>query len=346
LEVALTPGRGSASAVPVLWLTAGLGCDGDSIAMTAATQPSIEDLVGGVLPGVPPLELHHPILSYETGDDFLATFHAAANGDLGPFILVVEGSIPNENLSGEGYWAAMGNDPVTGEPITTCTWIDRLAPHAWAILAIGTCAAYGGIHAVDGNPTGAMGLSDYLGWDWRSPSGLPIVNLGGCPVRPDNATWTLLQLLRQYAGDGYLALDSERRPLQLFDHTVHEGCDRGGFYEQGDFAGEYGSSRCIVKLGCWGPVVDCNVAKSGWMNGVGGCANVGGICNGCTMPGWPDKFLPFMDEPAGAKMSTSAVLLYGRTVRALRDITRRSMNLEPEWRRVKFSPRGGTGADE
>ena len=87
---------------------------------------------------------------------------------------------------------------------------------------------------------------------------------------------------------------------------MHEGCDRAGYYEQGDFATEYGSPKCIVKLGCWGPVVKCNVPKRGWINGVGGCPNVGGICIGCTMPGFPDKFMPFMDEPPGARVSTMA----------------------------------------
>ena len=87
---------------------------------------------------------------------------------------------------------------------------------------------------------------------------------------------------------------------------MHEGCDRAGYYEQGDFAVEYGSPKCLVKLGCWGPVVKCNVPKRGWINGVGGCPNVGGICIACTMPGFPDKFMPFMDEPPGSKVSTTA----------------------------------------
>ena len=96
-----------------------------------------------------------------------------------------------------------------------------------------------------------------------------------------------------------IPLDDALRPQWLFGATVHEGCDRAGYYEQGDFATEYGSPKCIVKLGCWGPVVKCNVPKRGWINGVGGCPNVGGICIGCTMPGFPDKFMPFMDEPPG-----------------------------------------------
>src|SRR5262249_51659955 len=107
-----------------------------------------------------------------------------------------------------------------------------------------------------------------------------------------------------------------------------------GYYEQADFAPSYGSPKCIVKLGCWGPVVSCNVPKRGWIDGVGGCPNVGGICIGCTMPGFPDKFMPFMDEPPGAKMSTAAVWVSGRPVRALRNFPRGPLDKEPDRRPV------------
>ena len=92
---------------------------------------------------------------------------------------------------------------------------------------------------------------------------------------------------------------------------------------------DYGSPLCIVKLGCWGPVVQCNVGKRGWMGGVGGCPNVGGICIGCTMPGFPDKFMPFMDQPPGSMLSSEAVMSYGRAIRALRRFTQASLNREP-----------------
>ncbi len=320
--------------IDVLWITAGLSCDGDSVSITAATQPSLEDVLLGAIPGLPKVRLHHPVLAYETGADFLRAFDRAAKGELGPFLLVVEGSIPNEKIKSEGYWAAFGTDAVTGQPILTCDWIDRLAPLAWGVVAIGTCATYGGIPAMEGNPTGCMGLPDYLGWKWKSNTGLPVVCVPGCPVQPDNFMEVLLYLLYQAAGLApMIPLDEALRPTWLFGQTVHEGCDRGGYYEQADFAQEYGSQRCIVKLGCWGPVVNCNVAKRGWMGGVGGCPNVGGICIGCTMPGFPDKFMPFMEEPPGAKMSSAAVLMYGRTVRALRNFTKSSLDIEPKWRR-------------
>ncbi|HEX2675919.1 MAG TPA: hypothetical protein VHM19_04750 [Polyangiales bacterium] len=318
----------------VLWITAGLSCDGDSVSITAATQPSLEDVLLGALPGIPKVNLHHPVLATEAGEAFLAPFRAAAAGKSPrPFVLVVEGSLPNEKIKSEGFWAAFGVDHATGQPITTCKWIDDLAPHAFAVVAVGTCATYGGIHAMSGNPTGAMGLCDYLGWDWRSPAGLPIVCVPGCPVQPDNFMETFVYLLYQAAGlSPMIPLDHAHRPRWLFTQTVHEGCDRGGYYEQGDFAAEYGSKKCIVKLGCWGPVVLCNVGKRGWTNGVGGCPNVGGICIGCTMPGFPDKFMPFMQEPPGAIMSSAAVLMYGRTVRALRNFTKSSLDKEPTWR--------------
>ena len=320
--------------IDVLWITAALGCDGDTIAITAATQPSLEDLVMGVIPGIPVVRFHNPVLAYETGEQFMRRFHDAAADRLGPFILVIEGSIPDEKNKSEGCWAGFGTDPATGQPIPTCDWIDRLAPKAWAVMAAGTCSAFGGIHAMEGNPTGAMGLSDYLGWGWKSNAGIPIVNVPGCPVLPDNFMETLLYLLRQAAGEApMIPLDDLTRPDWLFGETVHEGCDRGGYYEQGEFADEFGGRKCIVKLGCWGPVVQCNVAKRGWIGGVGGCANVGGICIGCTMPGFPDKFMSFMDQPPGSILSSQAIQSYGNAIRSLRAFTQASMNKEPAHRR-------------
>jgi hydrogenase small subunit len=88
--------------IDVLWITAGLGCDGDTIAMTAATQPSIEDIVGGALPWIPKVNFLNPFLAIENGDEFMQHFHLAAEGKLEPFILVVEGSIPDESNKKEG----------------------------------------------------------------------------------------------------------------------------------------------------------------------------------------------------------------------------------------------------
>src|SRR5262249_4867194 len=158
--------------------------------------------------------------------------YKAEQGQLDPFVLVVEGSIPNESIKSEGYWAAVGTDKRTGQPITTCEWIDRLAPKAWAIVCAGTCAAHGGVHPLAGTPSGCMRLADYRGWNFKTKSGLPIVNVPGCPVQPDNFMETVLQLLFHAAGLAPAPpLDDQLRPQWLFGKTVHEGCDRGGYYE-------------------------------------------------------------------------------------------------------------------
>src|ERR1041384_5478388 len=111
--------------VHILWTSEGMSCDGDSVSVTAATLPSIEDVVLGAIPGLPKVHLHNKVLAYETGEQFMTPFRAAARGELAPFILVVEGSIPNENIHGpDGYWSAMGNDLETGKPIPLTQWLD------------------------------------------------------------------------------------------------------------------------------------------------------------------------------------------------------------------------------
>ncbi|GHF07096.1 hydrogenase expression protein HypE [Streptomyces morookaense] len=320
--------------IDILWISEGMSCDGDTVSMTASEQPAVEDLVLGLVPGLPKVNLHNKVLSPSLGgEDFLAPFRAAARGELAPFILVIEGSVPNQNvIEGDGYWTSFGNDPETGQPLTLNWWIDQLAPKAWAVVAAGTCAAYGGIHAMAGNPTGCMGLADYLGRDFRSQGALPVVNVPGCPIQPENFMETLTWVLQHAAGSAPPPpLDHMLRPQWLFGRTVHEGCDRAAYYEQGDFALDYNSPKCQVKVGCWGPVVNCNVPKRGWMSGVGGCPNVGGICIGCTMPGFPDAFMPFMDEPSGGAFSSMLVKPYGALVRRLRGITNMAVNREPRW---------------
>ena len=147
LPAEFVPDQAATEAVEahVLWMTTGLSCDGDSVAMTSAVNPSLEDLILQTIPGMPKLHIHHPVLAYENGAEFIEWWWRAEKGELDPFVLIVEGSIPNENLSGDGYWAAIGDNPETGQPITTSEWLDRLAPKAAAVVAVGSCATFGGI---------------------------------------------------------------------------------------------------------------------------------------------------------------------------------------------------------
>ena len=216
---------------------------------------ALKRLPSGLLPGLPGVKFHWPLIEFSLGGaEFLEAFFKAERGELNPFVLVIEGSIANEEIKKEGYWTGFGNAPGTDQPITFSGWIDRLAPKAWAVLAAGTCATYGGIHAMAGNPTGAMGILDYLGWDWKSSAGVPVVCVPGCPTQPDNLSETILYLLWQAAGRApMIPLDEAGRPTWLFGNTVHEGCDRAGYYEQGEFATEYDSPNLFGEARLLGP---------------------------------------------------------------------------------------------
>ena len=295
-------GSGAAThSVHIFWI-AGMSCDGCSIALTGASSPSIERLLRGTLPGLPRVVLHHPFLSAESGRSFLEPYRRAAGGGLGePYIVVVEGSATDDLRAGDGYWSAMGSGGTDDEhgntvdgvaqPLRSMDWVRALAPSAVATIALGTCAAWGGVPAAAGNPTGAESLSDLLGTEYRSRLGLPVITIPGCAPGGDNIVETLAALLLFLGGVGpEPELDDLGRPAWLFEETVHRRCVRAGFYEEGIFARIAGEEGCLVELGCWGAVVQCNITSRGAIGGLGGCMNVGGACNGCTMPGFPDAF--------------------------------------------------------
>lgn len=338
-------GAGPIDVVHAFWL-AGMSCDGCTIAVAGATNPSVEDLLGANLPGVPKVILHHPVLSVEAGRDFVRNFEMAVEGELeAPYVVIFEGSIADERIAAEtgGYWSALGVHEVNGEqrPIPTAKWLERMAPGAAAIIAIGTCATWGGIPAAIGNPTNSMGVMDLLGADYRSDLGLPVINIPGCSPIGDNFTEVVAAVLLFLQGLGPLPeFDELGRPAWQFGETVHRRCTRGGYYEEGTFADHFGDPECLVEIGCWGPVVQCNITSRGAINHMGGCMNHGGICIGCTMPGFPDSFAPFYKRAPGTLVSSSASRVHGSIIRNLRKMTRKFLNRTPNWNEKGAIPSG------
>ena len=331
--------EGPLKKVYAFWLS-GMSCDGCSISALGATEPSVEELLTGALPGVPMVVLHHYALAIESGDHFAHEMERAARGELdAPYVIIYEGSIPDENLTVDGEpWSAEGALPLWSPEdlrrrIATAEWVRRMAPGAAATIAIGTCATWGGIPAAAGNPTGAMSLMDFLGKHYRSAFGLPVVNVPGCAPLGDNFTETVAALLLFLNKQTPLPeFDELGRPKWLFQETVHRHCPRAGYYEEGVFAEEFGGKECLVEVGCWGPVVNCNIVERGAVGHMGGCMVAGGACIGCTMPGFPDKFTPFYKRPPGSTASTTASKLIGSFVRPLRRISQLERNREPRWR--------------
>src|SRR4051794_3773459 len=328
---------GPLTEVHVFWL-AGMSCDGCSIAVTGATAPSVEDLLAGTIPGLPKVILHHPVLSIAAGAEFVRPLRDAAEGKLGaPYVVVLEGSVPDDQSLPEdqGYYSAMGAggfDPSSegDQPNRVTGWLKRLCPGAAASVAIGTCATWGGIPAAAGNITGSMSLMDFLGKDYVSALGVPVINIPGCSPIGDNFTEVVAAILMFLQGIGPLPeFDELGRPAWQFSETVHRHCPRAGYYEEGVFAKEEGDKECLVDVGCWGPVVQCNITERGAINHMGGCMVAGGACIGCTMPGFPDKFSPFYKRAPGSLGSGTASRVYGAGIRRLRRVTMRNRQREP-----------------
>ena len=338
---------GPLKTIHVYWL-AGMSCDGCTISVAGATNPGIEGLLAGAVPAMPKVILHHPVLSVEAGADFVQSFADASEGKLGaPYVVVFEGSVADERIAERtgGYFSAMGVEAIKGgegsRPVPTATWLRRMAPAAAATIAIGTCATWGGVPSAEGNPTGAMSVMDFLGKDYRSAFGLPVINIPGCAPQGDNFTETVFAVLLFLQGLGPLpTFDELGRPAWLFRDTVHQGCSRAGFYEEGIFAKHYGDPECLVEIGCWGPIVNCNIVQRGAINHMGGCMRAGGVCIGCTMPGFPDKFSPFYKTPPGAALSTLAAKGVGAVVRRLRRLSNREANREHRWDVTNDVPSG------
>jgi len=316
----------------LIWLV-GASCDGCTVAVSGATHPRVEHLLAGIIPGLPRVEIVHTVLSVESGAEWVANLFMAEAGELdAPYVITWEGSIMDEKLAGDGYWMGLGEDPETGRQITSLEWLDRLAPGAAAIIAIGTCATWGGIPSAKGNPTNAMGVMDHLGLDYRSAFGVPVVNVPGCSPIGDNYLETAAAVLLFLNGLAPLPeFDELGRPAWLFGETVHRHCPRAGYYEEGVFAEAFGDKECLVELGCWGPVVQCNIAERGMIDGHGGCMQMGGICIGCTMPGFPDKFSPIYQAPPGSMISSTTSRVVGGFIRRMRDLSKADKNMSTRW---------------
>jgi len=341
--------RGPFERVHVFWL-AGMSCDGCSIAVLGATAPAVESLLTGSVPGLPLVLLHHTAVQVEAGEAYMEPMRQAIDGTLGePYVVVYEGSCANEDKLSRGYWSAIGEevDPAGAKvQVPSAVWLRRLAPKAAAVIAIGTCATWGGIPAAINNVTDSMSVADWLGPEYRSALGLPVVNIPGCSPIGDNFTETVAVTLLFLQGVGPAPeLDELGRPQWLFGETVHRGCTRAGYYEEGTFAEKFGDKECLVEIGCWGPVVQCNITSRGAINHMGGCMNVGGACIGCTMPGFPDRFTPFYKAPPGTLISGNGARILGSFVRPLRLITQRKLNRETRWDRPGGVTPGGWGAD-
>ncbi|MFC1870047.1 hydrogenase small subunit [Chloroflexota bacterium] len=273
--------------IPVIWL-AGSACTGCSISLLNSGSPKIENiLIDEIVPGVHINLRYHETLMAGAGEQVIKVLDEAVAEKKGSYILAVDGAIPTAD---GGVYGAIGER--NGKPVTMEQRFTELAGSALAILAVGTCASFGGIPAAAPNPSGALPVKKVLEMKGISK---PVVNIPGCPPHPDWFVGTVAGIILNglpKAAD----LDDNLRPLAFYGKLIHENCPRRAYFDEGKFAKKFGDEGCLYELGCKGPITYADCPLRRWNRGTNWVIGAGAPCNGCTQPEFPDGVAPFYEK--------------------------------------------------
>lgn len=295
LSEAMVPKLAEAAAAAerptVIWLHF-QECTGCTESLLRSSHPDIARLILDIIS----LDYHETVMA-AAGHQAEDALNASVKKNAGKFILIVEGGIPTKD---DGIYCQIAGK-------TAVDILAEIAPQAAAVIAIGSCAAFGGIQAARPNPTGAVGVMDLV-------KGKPIVNIPGCPPNPVNLAGTLLHYL---TFQKLPRLDQQLRPIFAYGRKIHDHCERRPHFDEGRFVEQFGDEShklgyCLYKVGCKGPetYANCPTAR---FNDVGVWpVSVGHGCIGCTMPDFWDSMTPFYERlpnvhiPAGDGIVASA----------------------------------------
>ena len=264
-EAAVAKAVESAKRPSVIWLHF-QECTGCSESLLRAEHPTLEKLILDVIS----LDYHETLMA-AAGHQAEAARKASMEANKGKYILVVEGAIPTKQ---NGIYCKIGGH-------TAVDMVKECAADAAAVIAIGSCASWGGMPSADPNPTGASSVAEVLG--------KPVVTIPGCPPNPYNFLATAVHFLTF----GTLpAIDKQGRPLFAYGRLIHENCERRAHFDAGRFAMAFGDEGhrkgyCLYKLGCKGPETYANCPTLGFgdageSNWPVGC---GAPCFGCSEKG-------------------------------------------------------------
>ena len=267
---------------PVVWLQGG-SCSGCSISLLNSVGPEI----GEVLTNIISLKFHQTLMA-AAGDPAISVLAEVRKKYSGQYFLVIEGSIPT---AAQGQFATLGESGDQAVPFVHR--VREMSRDAKAVMAVGSCAAFGGIPAANPNPTGSEPAAKFTG-------NTPLVNLPGCPTHPDWVLGTLLHLVRYGVPD----LDALKRPLFFYNQTVHDFCERRLDFDNGRFARRLSEPGCLYKLGCKGPMAYADCPSRKFNNAVNWCVGANSPCLACVEPSFPDASGPFFRQmpeygPAG-----------------------------------------------
>lgn len=274
---AIAEALGKAKRPSVIWLSF-QECTGCTESLTRSYSPTLESMIFDMIS----LDYHHTL---QAASGFAAekSREDAMKEFFGNYLLLVDGSIPTKN--GGIYSTIAGR--------TNLDMLQEAAKGAAAIVAVGTCAAFGGIPMAKPNPTGAVPVSDII-------KDKPIINISGCPPIPAVITG----VLAHYLTYGEIpALDALGRPKSFYGETIHDRCYRRPFYDQGKFAKTFDDEGarngwCLYELGCKGPTTHNACATTKWNGGAGFPIEAGHGCLGCSEPNFWDAGSFYTPLPA------------------------------------------------
>ncbi len=241
-------------------------CTGCSESLLRAEHPTLEKLILDVIS----LDYHETLMA-AAGHQAEAARKAAMAANKGKYVLVIEGAIPSKE---NGIYCKIGGK-------TAIELTKECAADAAAVIAIGSCASWGGMPSTTPNPTGASGVHEILG--------KPVVTIPGCPPNPYNFLSTVVHFLTF----GKLPeLDDKGRPKFAYGRLIHENCERRPHFDAGRFAMQFGDvghrkGYCLYKLGCKGPetYANCPAILFGDVGNASWPVGTGHPCIGCTEKG-------------------------------------------------------------
>jgi hydrogenase small subunit len=240
-------------------------CTGCTESLLRAEGPDIASVILDVIS----LEYHETLYA-AAGHQIEEQLHSAMKKYAGNYVLVVEGSIPEKD---NGVYCQIGGK-------TAVDSLKEVAADCAAIIALGSCAAWGGLPSADPNPTGAVGVSSII-------KDKPIVSVPGCPPSPYNFLSTVVHYL---LFNKLPTLDKEGRPMFAYGRLIHEQCERRAHFDAGRFANEFGDDGhrkgyCLYKLGCKGPSTYGNCPEIGFNREKTWPVSIGHPCFGCIEKG-------------------------------------------------------------
>lgn len=252
----------------MVWLELN-GCSGNIISLLDGAYPDYQYMITEMVD----LVYEHSLISSQGEEAFSRLFDLEDQS----FILAVEGAVP---IKSQGRYLIAGR--YNGAEVTAMELIRMLGPKAAYVISIGACATYGGVSAGKPNPSESVGIQDLIDKQ--------IIKLPGCPCHPEWFLSTLAHLLYY----GMPELDAEGRPRALYGITIHERCERRGYFDMGVFATKLSDPTCMFRLGCKGPrtLIDCPVRK--WNERVSYPIQANTPCIGCAQFGFPDAMEPFV----------------------------------------------------